>query len=92
MIMRTNDYEAAQKLARALQGLEPAERLVVLSLRVLVRSYGWRGAVGLDSITLMSGLEETEACKACLLLLLRGFLRPGGAGPWDFVLDPERVP
>ena len=89
MIAHRNGNGAAHQLGRALQGLEPVERLVMLT----VWTCGWGGVVvSLEDILQVTGLEDVEAAKACLLLLIRGFLVPSGEGPWDFLFNPERLP
>ena len=91
MIMAKNSYGAVDRLVHGLRGMEPAERLVVLSMWALTTARARDGyimppGISLTEIVALSGLEEVEACKAALLALLRGRLK-AGAGPWDFVLD-----
>jgi hypothetical protein len=90
MIRESDNDQAARQLAHILRGLTPAERLAVLSMWALNQIQS-RQAFTLRQIESVTGLEEVENCKACLLVLLRGFL-VAGPGPWDFTLDAEKLP
>lgn len=102
MIREANNQGAAHRLAHALRGLTPAERLAVLSIWALTSQFEAAQSIAdegiasvpsfsLEEIREVSGLDPIENCKSCILTHLRGFLKVG-PGRWDFVLDRERLP